>query len=135
MKEKRYRLELSESQLKLIAHCLEDCSRFASGQLELSFTTDKLQNTREVRDGLKELYPKVVPELFAEHGNTGTSYSWNGMQAPSKEQEAFIAATYYLYREIYHYFAVRDVDAPWSVYRSDTMRCRLSGAPIQITEL
>lgn len=32
----KYRIELSEQQMRLIAYCLEDVSRFASGQWEMS---------------------------------------------------------------------------------------------------
>ena len=33
--EKKYIIELSETQLRLIADCVEDCHRFAAGQTEL----------------------------------------------------------------------------------------------------
>ena len=40
MKEKKYRITLTEHQLMLIANCVEDCHRFASGQTELANTLD-----------------------------------------------------------------------------------------------
>ena len=34
-KTKKYQITLTEEQLMLMAHCVEDCSRFAAGQTEL----------------------------------------------------------------------------------------------------
>ena len=36
---KKYRITLTEEQLRLIADCVEDCHRFACGQTELWNTT------------------------------------------------------------------------------------------------
>ena len=60
MKEKKWRIELTEHQLRLMAQCVEDCHRFIGGQMELSNSTaclthhldlskelDKLQNERK----------------------------------------------------------------------------------------
>ena len=55
MKEKKWRIELTEHQLMILAKCVEDCHRFVGGQMELSnsptFTTrfsfNKWNNTNE----------------------------------------------------------------------------------------
>ena len=39
---KKYRITLTEEQLRLIADCVEDCHRFACGQTELWNTTLQL---------------------------------------------------------------------------------------------
>ena len=39
---KKYRIELSEQQMRLIADCLEDVSRFASGQWEMRYTVEEM---------------------------------------------------------------------------------------------
>ena len=39
---KKYRITLTEEQLRLIADCAEDCHRFACGQTELWNTTLQL---------------------------------------------------------------------------------------------
>ena len=39
---KKYRIELSEDQMRLVANCLEDVSRFASGQWELRYTIEEM---------------------------------------------------------------------------------------------
>lgn len=35
MKEKKFRITVSESQLRMISACVEDCHRFMAGQTEL----------------------------------------------------------------------------------------------------
>ena len=39
---KKYTIELSEEQMRLISFCLEDLSRFASGQWELRYTIEEM---------------------------------------------------------------------------------------------
>ena len=130
--EKKYRLTVSESQLRMIAACVEDISRFMSGQTELSNTTSMLEDMHETQDALKGAYPYVVPELCLKYGH-GAYYPWNGGGCPKEYQRRFIASSYYLYREIKHFDAVhRGVD---NVYRSETLRCEDSGMPILIEEV
>ena len=131
-KEKQYRITVSESQLRMIANCVEDCSRFMSGQTDMYNCTSMLDNTHEVQDALKEAYPHIVPELRQKYG-FGAYYPWSGGSCPNEWQRKFIAASYYLYREILHFDAVnRNVD---NVYRSGTLLCEDSGMPITIEEI
>lgn len=131
-KEKKYRLTVGESQLRMIAACVEDCSRFMSGQTELYNCTSMLDDMHETHEALKEAYPYVVPELRRKYGR-GAYYPWNGGGCPNEHQRKFIAASYYLYREIKHFDAVRrGVD---NVYSSSTLRCEESGMPIEIEEV
>lgn len=136
---KRYHLELTESQLRLIADCVEDIHRFASGQVELSNTTSVIgQRGGELRAKLKECYPYVVPELYKEHrGAYGTSYSWSGATCPNEAQRKLIAQTYYIYREILHRLVMdnKTDDGSWNVYESETLRCEDSGEPIKIKRI
>lgn len=130
--EKQYRITVSESQLRMIAHCVEDCHRFMAGQVELHNCTSMLDNMNEVQDTLQEVYQYVVPDLKKRYG-FGASYAWSGSSCPNELQRKFIAASYYLYREIKHFDAVnRDID---SVYRNETLRCEDSGMPIVIEEV
>lgn len=125
---KKYQITLNENQLRLIAECLEDCSRFMAGQTDMANCTSKLQNMREVRDQLKELHRTVVPEL-----GHGSSYPWNGLGCPNEAQRIFIARSYYLYHEMRHADVVsRGID---NVYSSPTLRCADSGEPIEIKEV
>ena len=63
MKEKKWRIELTEHQLRLIANCVEDCHRFIGGQMELSNATACLKRYRELSEELDKLQPLVTPLL------------------------------------------------------------------------
>lgn len=127
-KEKKYRLTVSESQLWMIAACVEDCSRFMAGQTELYNCTSMLDDMHELHDEMRKLQKLVTPEL-----SLGSYHNWSGRSCPDEHRRKFIAASYYLYREIKHFDAVhRGID---SVYRSETLRCDDSGMPITIEEV
>jgi hypothetical protein len=134
MNEPRYRIELTESQLALLARCVEDINRFMCGQMDLFNATVLLDNSREVQDKLRTCYPFVVPELYQKYG-VNASYGWNGGRCPNDAQRKFIAQTYYLYREIYHQLEVNAPIHGYTVYQSETLRCDNSGEPIKITKL
>ena len=130
MEEKKWRIELTEHQLMLMAKCIEDCSRFIGGQMELSNSTTCLKHGRHLGEKLATLQPFVTPEL-----ERGASYGWNGGSCPDKNQRKFIAETYYLYREIYHQLtleAAKHKDMDWNVYLGETLTCKDSGEPIKL---
>lgn len=121
---------MTEPQLRLIAQCVEDCSRFASGQTEMGNTIGYLHNSSSIRDVLRTVKPIVTPGL-----EPNASYGWNGGSCPRKLQRGFIAKTYYLYREILHCLTVernKEEDMSWNVYMSETLRCADSGEPIKL---
>jgi len=126
--EKKYIIELTETQLRLIADCVEDCHRFAAGQTELRNIAIKLIGGgyyRELEDKLKDLHPLVTPLLWS-----GMSYDWDGGTCPLNTQRSFIAQTYPIYREILHFFAMQQNNL--STYRSETLTCEEGGEPIKI---
>ena len=131
-KEKKYIIELTETQLRLIADCVEDCSRFAAGQTDLLNTcahsvmsdTDRYI---ELGNKLKDLQPLVTPLL-----GRNASYGWSGGSCPDKTQRLFIARTYPIYREILHFFAMQQEDNGMNTYRSETLTCEEGGEPIKI---
>ena len=130
MKQKKWRIELTESQLLLIANCVEDCHRFIGGQMDLYNSTSFLKNYCELSEELGKLQPLVTPLL-----SRNASYGWNGGSCPDDYQRKFIAETYYLYREIYHQLtleAAKHRDMGWNVYLSDTLTCKESGEPIKV---
>ena len=133
-KEKKYIIELSETQLRLIADCVEDCHRFAAGQTELHYTaahcTIENGNYRELSDALRELHYLVTPLL-----GYGASYGWDGSDCADENQRKFIAQTYPIYRQILHFFAMQQKDNDWNTYRSETLTCAEGGMPIKIREL
>ena len=130
MKENKWRIELTEHQLRLMAQCVEDCHRFIAGQTELNNSTSCLKHYRELCDALGKLQPLVTPEL-----GRNASYGWSGGSCSDKNQRKFIAETYYLYREIYHQLtleAAKDMDMDWNVYLGETLTCSESGEPIKV---
>ena len=129
-RENKWRIELTEHQLRLIANCVEDCHRFIGGQMELINSTACLKHYRELSEELDKLQPLVTPEL-----ERGASYGWDGRCCPNKFQRKFIAETYYLYREIYHQLtleAAKHKDMGWNVYLGETLTCSESGEPIKV---
>lgn len=130
MKENKWRIELTEHQLLLIARCVEDCHRFIGGQMELSNSTSCLKHCREIREELDKLQPFVTPLL-----GRGSSYGWNGGHCHNEDQRKFLADTYYLYCEIYHHLtldAAKHKDMGWNVYIGETLTCDESGEPIKV---
>ena len=133
MKQKKWRIELTEHQLRLIANCVEDCHRFIAGQMELSNSTACLKHGRHLGEILDTLQPFVTPEL-----GRGASYGWDGSTCPDENQRKFIAETYYLYREIYHQLileAAKHKDMGWNVYLGETLTCEESGEPIKVERI
>lgn len=123
----RYRLEISERQLQLIAACVEDICRFMSGQCELSGCVPLLDDFEEVREILRKCEPHVT------HQGYGVSFGWNGKGCKNEPQRKFIAETYYIYREILHFLAMQQEQ--WSVYQSETLRCENSGEVMRIERI
>lgn len=133
MKEKKWRIELTEHQLRLMAQCVEDCHRFIGGQMELSNSTSCLTHYMELSEELGKLQPLVTPQL-----ECGASYGWNGGACPNDNQRKFLAETYYLYREIYHQVtieAAKHNDMGWNVYLGETLTCNESGELIKVERI
>lgn len=133
MKETKWKIELTEHQLMLMARCVEDCHRFMAGQTELFNSTCCLKHYRQLQEKLLELQPLVTPEL-----SYRASYGWTGGSCPDENQRKFIAETYYLYREIYHQVTLdtsKKIDMSWNVYYGDTLTCKNSGEPIKVERI
>lgn len=123
--EQKYTLTVTESQLRLIADCVEDLSRFMAGQMELWNTTVRLDNFIELRERLDDMHSLVTPDIPC-----NASYGWNGGGCPNKHQEEFIAKTYAIYREIRHMLRVLNKDPDdenYNVYDSPSLTCELGG--------
>lgn len=133
MEERKWKIELTEHQLRLIANCVEDCHRFIAGQMDLSNSTACLKHYRELIEELDKLQPLVTPELGG-----GASYGWNGGSCHDDNQRKFIAETYYLYREIYHQMTLEEANRKymgWNVYIGGTLTCSDSGEPIKVERI
>lgn len=123
--EQKYTLTVTEGQLRLIADCVEDMSRFMAGQMELWNATSRLDNFVELKERLNDLHSLVTPDL-----PRNASYGWNGGGCPNKNQEEFIAKTYAIYREIRHRLRALTKDPDdenYCVYDSPTLTCELGG--------
>lgn len=96
--EKLYNLVVNEEQLRLIAMCVEDCSRFAAGQFGLSNTTVYANVDSEYEfdtDAVREIEKmRLIPNL-----DRASYLKYNSTP--------FIGNTYQIYREIYHYLAIK----------------------------
>lgn len=121
---KKYLIEFTEEQLMLLAKCTEDIHRFVAGDHELHNTLSSfpVEYEDEVEEKLKELQGLLNPRL-----SLCERYSYNGHNAPSKEQEMLIANTYQCYREIYH--IVAEANNNKNVYSSSTLRAGNIGQP------
>lgn len=126
--EKKYKIELTETQLRLISKCVEDCHRFMSGQYELWNMTSLLDNYSEIQDELKNLKNLITPKL-----PFNASYGWSGGDCPNKQQREFIAQTYPIYREIIHFLTVES--GIENTYSSPTLTCKEGGSPIKIEKI
>lgn len=133
-KERKWRIELNEHQLMLMAQCVEDCHRFMSGQMELSNSTSHLKHPCDLWEKLNELQPLVTPGLVR-----GDSYDWAGNNCPDVGQRTFIAETYYLYRSIYEANVCERAKTEkfplGNTYMSETLRSKDSGEPIKVERI
>lgn len=95
-----YTITLSEKQMKIIAECLEDISRFASGQWELENTVEAMLEGLSIDEQIArredaEVYLKAARKvLMPEQGFK----NYNGTY--------FIGNTYQIYRTILHQLTV-----------------------------
>lgn len=126
--DRKFQVTVNEHQLRLMAHCLEDISRFLGGQMELWHATSNLDNYRQLADKLEELKPLVTPKL-----ERNASYGWTGGNCPNERQRKLIAETYYLYRTML--YALHKDDKESNVYTSPALRCEDSGEIIKIKEV
>jgi hypothetical protein len=99
---RKYKIELSEQQMKLVANCIEDISRFSSGQCELRYTIEEMlkefsfdeqmSKRDEIEILLKQIKKILLPDLL-----DNASKSYNASE--------FIGNSYQIYRTILHQLA------------------------------
>lgn len=133
-KEKRYRIELSEHQLRLIAKCVEDHHRFASGDVGLHNLSRDLSLDYKLKTFMKTYVKhQVVPEL-----KSNEEYDWAGNGCEDEIRREFIQETYYLYHEIFHQLALDEKrrGCPFgTIYLRETLRCEGSGPEIKVERI
>lgn len=113
---KKYRIELSEDQMRLVANCLEDVSRFASGKWELRYTVEEMlkglpfDEQMKRRDQVEELLKQTKRVLLPDFPDNA-SKGYNGSE--------FIGNVYQIYRTILYQLAK---DNNWdNVYSSPAL--------------
>lgn len=95
-----YTITLSEKQMELIADCLEDVSRFASGQWEMKYTIEAMLKDLSIDEQIErrdeaEVHLKAARKvLMPEQGFR----NYNGTE--------FIGNIYQIYRTILHQLAI-----------------------------
>jgi len=94
---KKYTLELSEEQLTLVARCLEDISRFASGQTELRYTTEEMvrglgHEESSIRLDAAQAYLRGVKTALLPELSANQYLNYRGTE--------FIGNVYQIYRTI-----------------------------------
>ena len=113
---KKYTIELSEDQMRLIADCMDDVSRFASGQWQLRQTIEamvegllfdeQIKRRNEAEELLRQAKRVLLPD-FADN----QSYGYNSTE--------FIGNCYQIYRTILYQLAM---DNNWNnVYSSPAL--------------
>ena len=113
---KKYTIELTEDQMRLVANCLEDVSRFASGQCELRYTTEAMLkgvSFNEFIERRKEYEPLFaqIKKVMLPHLPTNVSLGYNGTE--------FIGNVYQIFRSILYRLAT---DNNWdNVYSSPAL--------------
>lgn len=126
---KKYTIELSEDQMRLIADCMEDVSRFASGQWQLRTTLNEMlkglpfEEWLERRDQAEELLRQAKRVLLPDFVDN-QSYGYNSTE--------FIGNCYQISRTIMHRLAI---DNDWNnVYSSPALASGTMGT-IKIEKL
>jgi len=100
---KKYTIELSEDQMRLIADCMEDVSRFASGQWQLRHTIEEMlrglpfDEQMKRRDEVEELLRQAKNVLLPDFVDN-ESYGYNSTE--------FIGNCYQIYRTILYQLAM-----------------------------
>lgn len=129
MKEREYtpdrlwQITLTEDKMRLIAGCVEDCSRFLSGQTELYNTTSGLfpiEDWQHLQEKLRDLKRYVTPDL-----SHSSSYDYMGNGCPNDYQRKSIAQGYATYKSILHALAT---EYQWNnVHSRDPLTCEEGG--------
>jgi hypothetical protein len=102
---KKYKIELTEEQMRLVAFCIEDVSRFASGQCMLNYTIESMlrglpfNEQMKRRDEAEELLGQIKKVLLPELRDN-ESKGYDGSE--------FIGNTYQVYRSILHKLAINN---------------------------
>lgn len=127
VKDELYKIILTEEQLKLIAECVEDCHRFASGQTDMANMLKRIGLLKH-REALRLVNKGFITPFLKD----GEYIPFDGSRLDGAHKE-YVAKTYPLYREIYHRLA--QIHGDDSVYSSETLLCENSGRLIEVEKV
>ena len=122
--EKSVSVVLNTDAIYTLARCTEDWCRFFCGQTELWHTNSRYTDLSKFKLYTNEL--KLIEPLVG-------SYDYAGNGCENKKQKKFICMTYPMYRDIIHYYTVKNNFS--NCYSSPTLRCELQDKPIKIEEI
>lgn len=122
-------LHLTKENLYDISTSVEDWHRFISGDTELTNILCYADNGIDIIEDLRPLRKFIIDNEFKRD-----RYGWSGKGCENNNQKQFIIDTYPLYRDIKHFFAVKE---HWydNVYISPTLWCTNQPEPIKIEEI
>lgn len=120
-------LECTEKDLLDIAEEVESWHRFIAGQVDYLKCLEYCKDRHTLSELIKPLKRIVCPNLI------GDTYGWSGGHCENKQQEKWIAETYYIYRTMLYHIHRNDDD--WNTYKSPALTCNLSGNILIIEEL
>lgn len=130
MKDRRWKIELTEEQLVVMINALEDWHRFISGQCSMDFATSYIEPTEQMSKVKDLLDNQVKPTMFPEL-DINESYSWCGGQ-PNESLSKIAAMSYLIYREARHQLILTKDVPNWNVYRNETLTCEEQGPMIKV---
>ena len=120
-----YTITVDESQLMMISRAVEDYHRTLCGQAEMN-------HVAKYADEQKEIVHNHLMQFNRIMNIDGDVYDWAGNGCKDEGKKKEIAGSYYLYREILHFFAVeKNLN---NVFSDSTLTTNLTGNKIKITK-
>ena len=128
--ERRYRVELTETQLRTVAHAVEDWHRFLCGDCTMAHaraSMDGMDGGKPLTFALHDVERHINPEL-----DDWKCYDWAGSHCPRPHQKAAIEVSYYAYRQLLHRLAILSGDARPGYLIDPPMRSSGQGPEISV---
>lgn len=135
--EKKYRITLTETQLRLMIDAVEDWHRFLAGDCRMDNATSYIEDASDMhlcRRLINEAaHQFIVPEYKY---SLDSRHKWSGITCHRENQRKAIAMSYMLYREPLHFLTINsDKYMSWNTYNSETLTCPEQGELIKIEEV
>lgn len=129
MKDRKWRITLTEEQLYVMINALEDWHRFICGQCTMDYATSFISEPKRMH-AVREILGKDIESTMFPELQLNASYSWCGGQ-PNPHMSKAAAISYMLYREARHQLTLANNPKEWNVYKSETLTCEDQGPMIK----